>query len=438
MAAGVLVVGGGVAALETAAALRALAGSRVEVTLVAPTTRFELPAMSVTAPFGDRPDAPASVPDLARRTACELRLGELDRVDPEQRAVQLRDGERLSYDVLVVCTGAVPRSPFPGAVTFCGTEDAAAVTGALDSAEQLAFVAPTASDWTLPLYELALMSALSRPHAEIAVVTAETAPLWIFGAEAGDAIRGLLAERGVALLTGVRVLAAADGELELDGVESVPADCAIALPRLVGPAIEGLPHDEQGFLPVDAHGAVAGAAGVYAAGDVTAFPLKQGGLATQQADAVAEAIAATVGAPVTPKPFEPVVRGLLLTGGAPLYLRSDGSHGTSHRLAHAAVSADALWWPPTKVAGRYLASLLETGEPAQLRDLLTSADAARPEPENAAGLSLMLAREDADRGDFEQALHSLDAARALSGGELDAEWERTRTLWEARANPPAW
>ncbi len=48
MAAGVLVVGAGVAALEAVTALRALAGSRVEITLVAPATRFAPGAMSIT------------------------------------------------------------------------------------------------------------------------------------------------------------------------------------------------------------------------------------------------------------------------------------------------------------------------------------------------------------------------------------------------------
>jgi sulfide:quinone oxidoreductase len=145
--------------------------------------------------------------------------------------VQLRDGERLAYDMLVLCTGAVHRPAFPGAITFGGPRDAAALTEALDSADQLAFVVPTPSAWALPLYELALMSARARPHLQIAVVTAETAPLWIFGAQAGDAIRELLANHGVGLLTGVRVLAAADGKLELDGTESVSADRASALPR---------------------------------------------------------------------------------------------------------------------------------------------------------------------------------------------------------------
>ena len=62
---------------------------------------------------------------------------------------------------------------------------------------------------------------------------------------------------------------------------------------------------------------------VFAAGDATDQPIKQGGLATQQADAAAELIAAEAGARVTPRPFRRVLRGVVLTGEAPLYLRRD-------------------------------------------------------------------------------------------------------------------
>ena len=63
-----------------------------------------------------------------------------------------------------------------------------------------------------------------------------------------------------------------------------------------GPGIDGLPADEDGFIPVDDHGRVKGVEDIYAAGDGTNFPIKQGGLGTQQADAVAEHIAHRVGA----------------------------------------------------------------------------------------------------------------------------------------------
>jgi sulfide:quinone oxidoreductase len=94
---------------------------------------------------------------------------------------------------------------------------------------------------------------------------------------------------------------------------------------------------------------------VYAAGDATNSPIKQGGVATQQADAAAEAIAARAGADVEPQPFRPVLRGLLLTGATPRYMRAELSGG---RGADSRVSDHALWWPPSKIAGKRLAPYL--------------------------------------------------------------------------------
>ena len=90
---------------------------------------------------------------------------------------------------------------------------------------------------------------------------------------------------------------------------------------------------------------------------MTAFPIKQGGLAAQQADAVAEAIAASVGAEVDPQPFRPILRGILLTGGLERYLRADISGGAGD---DSTISGEALWWPPDKISGRYLAPYLSS------------------------------------------------------------------------------
>src|SRR4051794_19101161 len=210
----------------------------------------------------------------------------------------------------------------------------------------------------------------------ITVVTPEPKPPWVFGAEAGAAIAAILAERGIALRTGTRALAAhPDGPLEVDFGAAVAAERTIALARLLGPAVPGLPATADGFILVDGHCRVPGAGNVFAAGDATAFPLKQGGLAAQQADAAAEAIAAELGASIDPQPFRPVLRGLLLTGGAPLYIRATLSPAGEPQDAHtrptasrpaAAVSRRALWWPPGKIAGRYLAPLLATARPRSL------------------------------------------------------------------------
>jgi hypothetical protein len=93
-----------------------------------------------------------------------------------------------------------------------------------------------------------------------------------------------------------------------------------------------------------------------AAGDATSFQVKQGGLAAQQADAVAEHVAARQGAEVEPSPFRPVLRGLLFTGGPQRYLRAAEPGG-------GAAAAHALWCPPTKIVGRYLAPYLYEREP---------------------------------------------------------------------------
>jgi sulfide:quinone oxidoreductase len=104
--------------------------------------------------------------------------------------------------------------------------------------------------------------------------------------------------------------------------------------------------------------------GVFAAGDGTSFPIKQGGLAAQQADAAAEAIAAAAGAEVEQRGFHPVLRGILLTDSGPKWLRANvGGAGATSELAE-----HALWWPPTKVAGRRLGPYLwrrEEGEELQ-------------------------------------------------------------------------
>jgi hypothetical protein len=230
----------------------------------------------------------------------------------------------------------------------------------------------------------------------------------------------------------------------------VHVDRVITLPQLEGPRLAGLPHDKRGFTPVETHGRVTGIDDVYAAGDVSAFPLKQGGLAAPQADAVAEVIAAELGVPITPKPFHPVLRGLLMTGGAPLYLRAEPQRlpreatvaiearpprHTSREASSAA--GQPLWWPPAKIAGRYLAPFLATARPRPLSsELLTDRVAIpgppvpEPEFEDALELALLLADCDARWGDYAAALSALDAAEALQGA-LPPEYEHKRNLWRA-------
>ena len=146
-----------------------------------------------------------------------------------------------------------------------------------------------------------------------------------------------------------------DGQLSLIPDETLAVERVVSLPSVLGPQLDGLTADADGFIPVDLHGLVQGEHDVYAAGDATNSPIKQGGVASQQADAAAEAIAARVGAAVEPQPFRPVLRGLLLTGSTPRYMRAEVSGGRGEDWR---VSDHALWWPPSKIAGKRLAPYL--------------------------------------------------------------------------------
>jgi sulfide:quinone oxidoreductase len=357
----VVIVGAGVAGLETALALHNRAGEAIAIELVAPETEFTYRPLAVLEPFraGDVLRLPLRT--LADAAAATLRHGRLAAVAADEKAIELEDGETLTYDALVLAVGARPRQAVAGALTFRGPEDSAALAELVDQAtsgniRKIVFAVPAAATWPVPLYELALLTAnyLADRLAgavEVAVVTREDRPLALFGVEASDAIRELLAIRGIILHCGAIPMTFADRQLRLAGGAVIEADAAVALPRLEGPRIAGVPQDKSGFVPTDEFGWVLGLTDVYAAGDLTQFPVKQGGIATQQADAVASAIAAGVSAAAKPTAFKPVLRGLLLTGRTSRFLRA-GTRGDS------VVDTEPLWWPPAKIVGRCLTPLL--------------------------------------------------------------------------------
>jgi sulfide:quinone oxidoreductase len=193
------------------------------------------------------------------------------------------------------------------------------------------------------------------PGAELAVVTPESNPVGFFGSKASAAVGSLLKSGGIEFIRRrtPSPLSRAGSPCDRAGFSQRTGSSRWRAWR--HPRFAGLPQDANGFIPVDTHGRVVGLDTVYAVGDATSFPVKQGGIASQQADAAAEAIAATAGASVEVRPFRPVLRGLLLTGGVPRYLRSPlaGGYGDS-----SLVSPEPLWWPPAKIAGRHLAPAL--------------------------------------------------------------------------------
>jgi sulfide:quinone oxidoreductase len=188
---------------------------------------------------------------------------------------------------------------------------------------------------------------------ELLLVTPEEQPLQLFEGAGSDAVRRLLAERRIAVLTGSSPVDYADGELRLAGGDSVEVDEVVTVPRLEGPFLDWLPATDDGFIPIDAHGRVAGLADVYAAGDSTDFPVKQA-VSPPTRRHRRRGDCRQAGADVVPRPFRPVLRALLLTGEQPLYLAPEAA-GNARA---ATVPIGSLLRPQAKIRGRYLSPFL--------------------------------------------------------------------------------
>ena len=356
----VLIVGGGVAGVEAALALHDLTPAEVDVVLVAPEPDFVLRPKVVEAPFTHEPAERHELRRLLGDIGGHYVRAAVRTVDVERHTVYLENGTEMDYDLLLVCVGGRIQPAYRNAETFWSATGDLSVDRLIGDAYRsfgrtLVLVAPPSTTWALPLYELALRlrrrsEELGLDDLRLRLLTPESKPLWILGHRASDAVAALLAARQISVKASVVV------EDENEALHLAPhgtpvhAGVVLALPEICGPRLTGLPDDPGGFIPVDEYGRVEGAPDVYAAGDATNFWIKQGGLATQQADAAAEHIAARLGARIDPSPFRPHLRGQLNTGVESMDMKHHPTAGHGEDIA----SLDHLWWPAEKVSGRYL------------------------------------------------------------------------------------
>lgn len=365
----VVIAGGGVAGIEAAVALNALAGDRCRVDLYSPRSEFAYRPNAVEELFDVATVHHYELPDLVERIGGHFHLEGIAAVDAAAGKATTESGEVLDFDYLIAASGVHSTPAVPGAITFWGVGDQETREVFNDLLEGkikgLALTAPGPGSWDLPLYELALLAESRLPDelketTRLIIVTPEERPLRVFGRPVSEAIAKLLAARGIET-----VLATHAVEFDGSNLTTVPAgkievDAVVTLPRLAGKFIEGLPHDDEGFIPIDDHCQVLRTENVFAIGDVTSFPVKQGGVATQQADVAATVIAARVGAAVEPLTFDPVLRGVLYTGEGNLYLEGwlSGGHGESSVL-----TTTRPWrGDDSKIVGKYLTPFL-AGDP---------------------------------------------------------------------------
>jgi sulfide:quinone oxidoreductase len=368
----VLIAGGGVAGLEAAFALREVAGGRVVVTVLSAGEDFVYRPLAIGEPFNRSYAERYDLAGLVSEAGAELVRGTVTHVDSEARIVRTAEGGELAYDALLVATGArvEPFSEHTTNVDDAHMDDL--LHGLVQDIEEgyaheLAIVVPAPMPCPFPAYELALMASERaydmQTELAITLLTPERMALEVFGDQVSRQVAAMLAERRIELVTSAYCEVPPSQQVVVHpGGRVVQATRVVALPRLLGPGLSGLPADGGGFLPVDEYGRVRGVDRVWAAGDATDVPIKQGGVAAQLADVAARSIAERAGAAVQPTPFSPSVEGVLMTGGTPCYLRADPAWpGPAGESLFTHVSSAIA---PPKIAAAYLAPHLKNRRPS--------------------------------------------------------------------------
>jgi sulfide:quinone oxidoreductase len=365
----VVIAGGGVAAIEAALALRALAGEHVRLTLLSPDPVFLYRPTATVEAFDGAPPSAYDLRAIADDVGAAYHQARLESVASRMRYVRTGLGARLEYDALILAIGTRAVAGVPGALTFRDQRDVRLVTRLLvevdaGAVRRVAFVVPQGCSRPLPLYELALLLAKHaqehRLQIDVSIVSPEPEPLGLFGPKAARLVADMLATRGVRFVgdtaaTGV----GRDGSLAVASGGSIAADRVVAVPELRGQHITGVPANSRGFVPTDVSGRVEGVQDVYAAGDMTTFPIKQGGLAAQQADRIAHAIAEGLGVSVKGFRTAHVLQARLLGGEWPVVLRTEldwNGQPTTASLEHAETHQAA---SSAKVFAQYLAPYVE-------------------------------------------------------------------------------
>ncbi|MGO9321161.1 MAG: FAD-dependent oxidoreductase [Solirubrobacteraceae bacterium] len=375
----VVIVGGGFGGVESLLALRALAPEHVRVTLVSGSPSLAYKPAATTESFDETPPLAYDMQAIATDVGATFRLDRLEAVAAEAHTARLASFAHLDYDALVLAVGARAVVAIPGALTFRDQQQVQHIRRLVSelpsgTIRRIIFAVPSGCSWPLPLYELALLTAARLGEldttGEVMLVSPEITPLCVFGAQASSLVAHLLAERGV------RFIGESDpqrvdrgGALVLASGETLEADRVVAATELRGPRITGLPADRWGFVTTDAFGSVVGLPDVYAVGDMTSFPVKQGGLAAQQADVVAQRIAAAFGVSVTKPRIHRVLRARLLGGANPVFLRTEldeFGQATASTL-HGEFNDSESDTRAEKVFGRYLAPYLQARAPNRVR-----------------------------------------------------------------------
>jgi sulfide:quinone oxidoreductase len=253
-----LIAGAGVAGLETLMALRALAGPRAILTLIAPDDEFVYRPLAVDAPFAVGRTRRIPLVRATREASAAFVPGTIDAVDGDKKLVNISDSHPLEYDALVLAVGARAVPVVPHALTWDDRFDVETLGGLLQDFEQgysrrLAVVIPPGPVWPLRAYELALFLTLRAKgmsiDVETTIVHPEPSPLAILGSRPLALVSDELDRAGISVVSAahadVQQGPFATVVLQPSG-RRIEVDRVLALPALYGRPVPGVPADAEG------------------------------------------------------------------------------------------------------------------------------------------------------------------------------------------------
>ena len=353
------------AGLEAALALRDLAGDRVALTIATESTAFVYRPFAVVRPFQSQPTYRIDLAEIARDVGAEIVADTAIGIEQESSRLLLSGREPLPYDALLIAIGARAEATLVGGTItpwdWGGGHSFRAMLASLRDGRTKAvtFVVPGGTVWALPLYELALLTSAfvledAIERVSLTLVTTEKAPLEVFGADSSAKVAEILRGRGITVLLESEALDVEEGLVRTSTGTAIQSDVTVSIPVIRAHEFPGVPIDDAGFIVVDDHCRVGTERTVFAAGDCTNQPLKQGGIAAQQADVAAAGIAAIAGAATQPEPLRPRLHAVLFTGEGIVELgEADG------RRTHEPAGQE----PLAKIDARYLTPYLRAANP---------------------------------------------------------------------------
>lgn len=321
----VVVLGGGTGGLVAARRLRRRLDPADRVVVIDRSPTFQFAPSFLWVMTGARRPAQISADrGRLRRAGIEILHADALEIDTAGRRIKTTESE-VRFDRLIIALGA---ELAPDALDGFG--DAAhnvyTLDGATAAADTLArfdggrvavvvsrlpYKCPAAPYETAFLAEALLRRRGVRDRSTLDIYTPEPFPMPTAGPVLGQALAGMLAERGITLHaeTSVERIDPHANQLVLAGGDRAGYDLLLGIPPHRAPEVartSGLAAD-TGFVPVDPATLATSADGVYAIGDITAIPIAGGKFLPKAgvfAEAEADVVAANIAADLTGRPAD--------------------------------------------------------------------------------------------------------------------------------------